>query len=133
MAFHIRWMLTFVQIFWKSTTLSSNLIVLTNKRSFAVACRLNISFTIENEENKRMSFLDVNIIREKGKFTTTVYRTPIYSDWTEYYLKLVKLIDVSKSNDYRENFINNFFKVFLDNRYRIQQKVMKLYLRKLCF
>ena len=33
---------------------------------------LNISLTIENEKDNRMSFLDINIIREKDKFTTSV-------------------------------------------------------------
>ena len=40
---------------------------------------LNISFTVENEKDYRMSFLDVNIIREKDKFTTSVYRKPTFS------------------------------------------------------
>ena len=40
---------------------------------------LNISFTIENEKDNRMSFLDVNIIREQGGFTTSVYRKPTFS------------------------------------------------------
>ena len=101
-----------------------------------------------------MFFLDVNIIREQGKFTTSVYRKPTFSriythfdsflpssnkigllhtllyrcfricsDWTKFHLKLVKLIDVFKSNGYPENFINNCFKVFLNNKYRIQEKV----------
>ena len=102
-----------------------------------------------------MSFLDVNIIREKGKLTTSVYRKPpfsgiythfdsflpssnkigllhtllyrcfwICSDWTKFHLELVKLTDVFKNNGYPENFINNCFKVFLDNKYRIQEKVI---------
>ena len=37
---------------------------------------------------------------------------------------MVKLIDVFKNNGYPENFINNCFKVFLDNKYRIQEKVI---------
>ena len=40
---------------------------------------LNISFTIENEKNNRMSFLDVNIIRQKDKPTTFVYRKTTFS------------------------------------------------------
>ena len=40
---------------------------------------LNISLTIENEKDNRMSFLDVYIIREKDKFTTSVYRKPTFS------------------------------------------------------
>ena len=101
-----------------------------------------------------MSFLDDNIIRKQGKFTTFVYRKPTFSgiythfdsflpfsnkigllrtwlykyfricsDWTKFHLELVKLIDVFKSNGYPENFINNCFKVFLKNKYRIQEKV----------
>ena len=33
-------------------------------------CHFNISFTIENKKDNTMSFLDVNIIREQGKFST---------------------------------------------------------------
>ena len=115
---------------------------------------LNISLTIENEKDNRMSFLDVNLIREKDKFTTSVYRKPTFSeiythfdsflpssnktgllhtllykffricsDWTNFPLELVKLTDVFKNNGYPENFINNYFKVFLDNKYRTQEKV----------
>ena len=48
----------------------------------------------------------------------------ICSDWTKFHLELVKLTDVFKNNGYPENFINNYFKVFLDNKYRIQEKVI---------
>ena len=114
-----------------------------------------MSFTIENEKDNRMSFLDFNVIREKDKFTTSVYRKPpfsgicthfdgflpfsnkigllhtllyryfrIWSDWTKFHLELVKLIYFFKNNGYPENFSNNCFKVFLDNKYRIQEKVI---------
>ena len=42
----------------------------------------------------------------------------------KFHLELVMLIDVFKNNGYPENFINNCFKVFLDNKYRIQEKVI---------
>ena len=115
---------------------------------------LNISLTIENEKDNRMSFLDVNIIREKDKVTTSVYCKPsfsgiythfdsflpssnkigllhtllyrcfrICSDWTKFHLEQVKLTDVFKNSGYSENFIN-CFKVFLDNKYRIPEKVI---------
>ena len=48
----------------------------------------------------------------------------ICSDWTKFRLELVKLTDVFKNNRYHENFINNCFKVFLDNKYKIQEKVI---------
>ena len=47
--------------------------------SYLNSCHLNISLTIENEKDNRMAFLDVNIIREKDKFTTSVYRKPTFS------------------------------------------------------
>ena len=102
-----------------------------------------------------MSFLDVKIIRQKDRFTTSVYRKPTFSgiytnfdsflpssnkigllhtllyrpfwicsDWTKFHLELVKLIDVFKNNGYPENFIDNCFKVFLDNKYRAREKVI---------
>ena len=123
--------------------------------SYLNSSRLNISFAIENEKDNRMSFLDVNIICEKDKFTTSVHRKPTFSgiythfdsflpssnkidwlhtllyrcfqicsDWTKFHLELVKLIDVFKNNGYPGNFINNCFKVFLDNKYRVREKVI---------
>ena len=47
--------------------------------SYLNSRHLNISFTIENEKGNRMSFLDINIIREKDKFTTSVYRKSTFS------------------------------------------------------
>ena len=42
--------------------------------SYLNSRHLNVSFTIEHEKDNRMSFLDLNMIREKDKFTTSVYR-----------------------------------------------------------
>ena len=39
----------------------------------------NMSFSFEQEKNGTLSFLDVEISREQGKFVTTVYRKPIFS------------------------------------------------------
>ena len=41
-----------------------------------------------------------------------------------FYLELFKLMDVFKINDYPENFINSYFKTFLDNENRIQETVI---------
>ena len=38
-----------------------------------------MSFTIENEKQNTMSFLDVQIICEDKTFTTSVYRKPTFS------------------------------------------------------
>ena len=123
--------------------------------SYLKSHHLNLSCTLENEKDNRMSFLDVNIICKKDKFTTSVYRKPTFSeiythfdsflpssnkigllhtllyrcfricsDWTKFHKELVKLTDVFKNNGYPENFINNCFKVLLDNKYRIQEKVI---------
>ena len=47
--------------------------------SYLNSRHLNISLTTENEKDNRMSFLDVNIIGEKDKVTTSVYRKPTFS------------------------------------------------------
>ena len=39
----------------------------------------NINFSLEKETEGRLSFLDVNIFREKGKFVTSVYRRKTFS------------------------------------------------------
>ena len=109
------------------------------------------SFALENENDRRTFLLDVNVIREQGKFTASVYRRPTFgriythfdsflpstyktgmiltllcrcfqicSEWTKFKLELVKLMDAFKSNGYPENFMNNCFKRFLDNKHRIQ-------------
>ena len=58
-----------------------------------------------------------------GLLHTLLYRCfRICSDWTKFHLELVKLIGVFKNNGYPENFINNCFKVFLDNKYRVRER-----------
>ena len=100
-----------------------------------------------------MSFLDINIILEKDRFTISVYLKPTFSgiythfdsflpssnkigllhtllyrcfricsDWTKFHLELVKVTHIFKNN--HENFINNCFKVFLDSKYRVREKVI---------
>ena len=39
----------------------------------------NISFTAEHEHNNKISFLDVLITKENGRFATSVYRKPTFS------------------------------------------------------
>ena len=36
-------------------------------------------FFMEREKEDKLSFLDVEIIREQGKFTTTIYRKPTFA------------------------------------------------------
>ena len=53
--------------------------------------------------------------------------------WTKFHSELVKLMDVFKSNGYPEKFINNCFKTFLDNKHRIQEKVLTVPKKSLFF
>lgn len=39
----------------------------------------NIKFTYEEEENNTLSFLDIKITREEGRFTTSIYRKKTFS------------------------------------------------------
>ena len=48
-------------------------------QSYLNSCHVNMSFTIETEQNNKISFLDVNVIREQGKFITSVYQKPTFS------------------------------------------------------
>ena len=56
----------------------------------------------------------------------------ICSDWTKFHLELLKLIHVFKNKVYSENFINNCFKTFLENKYRILEKAIAVP-KKPCF
>ena len=40
---------------------------------------VNMPFTIKTEQNKKISFLDVNVIREQGKFIANAYQKPTFS------------------------------------------------------
>ena len=38
-----------------------------------------MSFTINTEQNHKISFLDANVIREHSEFTASVYQIPTFS------------------------------------------------------
>ena len=38
-----------------------------------------MSFTLKQEKNKKLSFLDIEVSREKGKFVTTIYGKSTFS------------------------------------------------------
>ena len=42
-------------------------------------CHVSMPFNIETEQNNKISFLNVNIIREQGKLITSVYRKLTFS------------------------------------------------------
>ena len=39
----------------------------------------NVKFTMENEHNRKLPFLDVLVDRDNNKFNTSVYRKPTFS------------------------------------------------------
>ena len=39
----------------------------------------NIKFTLKREENNSLSYLDINIFRDTGKFQMSVYKRPAFS------------------------------------------------------
>ena len=45
-------------------------------QDFLNSCHFNMSFSMETEKENKLSFLDVEIIREQGKFTAIVNRKP---------------------------------------------------------
>ena len=47
--------------------------------------KLISSFSMETGKENKLSFLDVEIVGEQGRFTTTIYRKPTFSDvYTNY-------------------------------------------------
>ena len=54
-----------------------------------------MSFTIEIEQDNKISSLDVNVIREQGKFTLHVYRKPtfsgVYTNFENFLLNIHKI------------------------------------------
>ena len=48
-------------------------------RNYFNTCHPNMSFSFEQEKNGKLSFLDIEVSREKENFETTVYRKPTFS------------------------------------------------------
>ena len=48
-------------------------------RNYFNTCHPNMYFSFEQEKNGKLSFLDKEVSREKGKFVMTVYRKPTFS------------------------------------------------------
>ena len=49
--------------------------------SYLNSRHLTISLTIENKKDNAMYFLDVNVIREKNKFTTSLYANQLLAEF----------------------------------------------------
>ena len=52
---------------------------LSNFHAYFNTCHPNMSFSFEQEKNDTLSFLDVEVSREQGKFVITAYRKPTFS------------------------------------------------------
>ena len=52
---------------------------LTYFQNFLNFSHINMSSSIERKKENKLSFLDVEIIREQGKFITIIYRKPTFS------------------------------------------------------
>ena len=48
-------------------------------QKFLNSCYINMSFSVETERQNKFSFLDIEVIREQGKFSTTIYYKPTFS------------------------------------------------------
>ena len=48
-------------------------------QTYLNTCHPNMSFSFEQEINDKLSFLDVEVFRQQGKFVTTVYRKPTFN------------------------------------------------------
>ena len=48
-------------------------------QDFLNFCHINVSFSMKTEKENKLYFLDVEVIREEGKFKTTIYRKPTFS------------------------------------------------------
>ena len=55
-----------------------------------------MSFSMKTEKESKLPFLDVEIIREQGTFTTTIYRKPTFSgvnsNYESFYLPFINLV-----------------------------------------
>ena len=53
-----------------------------------------MSFSFEQEKDGKLSFLDIEVFREKGKFVTTVYKKPtvsgVYTHFESFLLTIYK-------------------------------------------
>ena len=120
-------------------------------RNFLNGWHTNMSFAIKSKKQNRMSFLDVQIIRDDKIFTSSVYRKPTFSgvythfesflgstckfdtaytctySYFRIWLSLTKLhneLIFLKQNGYPEDFINKYFKKLMDNKYGVKETTL---------
>ena len=112
----------------------------------------NINFSFETEKDEQISFLDVNMFRENGKFVTNVYRTKTFTgvytsfssfillehkfgliytllhrcsvfDMSKFHFEIEKLKEILLSNGYSNKFIDKCISQFM-NKLHIKKPAM---------
>ena len=102
----------------------------------------NINFSFEKDDV--FSFLDVKVVREEGKFSTTVFRKPtffpdyykfglifillyrcftIVSDYSKFHVEISFLKTVLRKSGYHSNIINRCVKMFLNKIVNVKTAV----------
>ena len=65
-------------------------------RNYFNTCHSNISFSLEQEKEGKLSFLDIELSQEKGKFVTAVCRkttfSGLYTDFVSFCLQYTNLV-----------------------------------------
>ena len=98
----------------------------------------NIKFTVEREENNSLSFLDIKIFRDGGKFQTSVYRKSTFSGvltnfesflpilykhnlvstllhcGVMFFFEILNLKQIFQSNGYPKNLVDHCIKMYLN-------------------
>ena len=109
-------------------------------RHYFNTCHRNMFFSFEQEKNGKLSFLDIEVSREKKQFVTTVYRKPTFSSvytYCESFLPTIYKFGIYSCLSLFQNFVltgesfitnlgfqNNFFKKnwyalpFIDNCFK---------------
>ena len=64
---------------WRRPAPYSRIQFLIHRFEKSIFFHLDIPFSLEKEKDGRLSFLDINIFREKGKLVTNVYRKKPFS------------------------------------------------------
>ena len=78
----------------------------------------NINFTLEQENVGSLSFLAVKVFRINGKFVTSVYRKPIFSEFFTNYE--IFILTYKRENLYTHYFIGVLAYVAISKRFTLK-------------
>ena len=88
----------------------------------------NINFTIEQENVLSLSFLDVKISHKNGKFVTSIYRKPTFSE----FLPIMKVLfqRIKKQGFYKYYFVGISAYVVISSHFILKFFIWRLSLQK---